>query len=218
MAKRFDLIVFDWDGTLLDSTGAIVYALQAACRDLGLPEPPDVLARHVIGLGLADALRLCAPTLANDRSAEMSTRYKHHYLARDHELCLFEGAAELIGELHAAGFLLAVATGKSRLGLDRALKNSGLGEYFSATRCVDECYSKPHPQMLDELLHELSVPAERALMIGDTTHDLQMAINAGVGALAVDYGAHPASELDALRPLARLQDVGELADWLRRHA
>ncbi|MBL8416092.1 MAG: HAD-IA family hydrolase [Propionivibrio sp.] len=218
MGKRFDLLVFDWDGTLLDSTGAIVDAVKASCRDLGLPEPPDAHARQAIGLGLADALRHSVPHLAEERFPEIVERYRHHYLSRDHELHLFDGATEMIAELHSAGFLLAVATGKSRMGLDRSMSHCGLELYFSATRCADECYSKPHPQMLDELMAEFGVPPERTLMIGDTTHDLQMAINAGVAGLAVTYGAHPARALDALSPLARLPDIDELAGWLRTHA
>lgn len=218
MAKRFDLLVFDWDGTLLDSTGAIVDAVKASCRDLGLPEPQDAHARQAIGLGLADALRHSVPYLAEERFPEIVERYRHHYLTRDHDLHLFDGAPEMIAELHTAGFLLAVATGKSRQGLDRSMTHCGLGLYFSATRCADECFSKPHPQMLDELMEEFGVPPERTLMIGDTTHDLQMAINAGVAGLAVTYGAHPATALDALSPLARLNDISELAGWLRTHA
>jgi phosphoglycolate phosphatase len=218
MAKRFDLLVFDWDGTLLDSTGAIVAAVQAACRDLGLPEPPDDHARQVIGLGLADALRHSVPDLAEDRFPQMVERYRHHYLSRDQELQLFDGASELIAELHGSGFVLAVATGKSRAGLNRAMAHCGLGRYFSATRCADECFSKPHPQMLEELMDEFAVPPERTLMIGDTTHDLQMAINAGVAALAVAYGAHSHTALGSLNPLARLRDVGELTQWLRTNA
>lgn len=218
MAKRFELLVFDWDGTLLDSAGAIVEAIKAACRDLDLPEPSDERARHVIGLGLGEALRHAVPELPEDCYPQMVDRYRHHYLSRDHELSLFDGAAELIAELSEAGFLLAVATGKSRVGLDRALKVSGLGAYFQASRCADECFSKPHPQMLDELMAEFAVLPARTLMIGDTTHDLQMARNAGVAGLAVAYGAHPASALDALEPLARLHEVEELAAWLRTHA
>jgi phosphoglycolate phosphatase len=218
MVKSFDLLVFDWDGTLLDSTGAIVAAVQAACRDLDLPEPSDEHARHVIGLGLADALRHSVPDLCEERFPQMIERYKFHYLSRDHELRLFDGVSELIAELHASGRFLAVATGKSRRGLDRSLINSGLGIYFSATRCADECYSKPHPQMLEELMDEFAVVPERTLMIGDTTHDLQMAINAGVAGLAVDYGAHSAEKLDSLNPLARLQSIEELAKWLRKYA
>jgi len=218
MAKKFDLLVFDWDGTLLDSAAAIVGAIQAACRDLDLPEPSDERARHVIGLGLGDALRHAVPELPETCYPQMVDRYRYHYLSRDYELQLFDGAAALIVELADAGFRLAVATGKSRQGLDRALRASGLGRYFQASRCADECCSKPHPQMLEELMAAFLVPCERTLMIGDTTHDLQMAKNAGVGALAVSYGAHSAAALDTLAPLARLQTVEELAAWLRTHA
>ena len=218
MARAFDLLVFDWDGTLLDSAGAIVTAIHAACDDLGLPLPVEERARHVIGLGLRDALRYAVPDLPEERYPQMVDRYRHHYLSHDHELVLFAGVAELIAELADSGFLLAVATGKSRLGLERALRTSGLGGYFHASRCADECFSKPHPQMLVELMDELSVAPERTLMIGDTTHDLQMARNAGVASLAVAYGAHPAAALDALAPLARLQEVAEMAAWLRTHA
>jgi phosphoglycolate phosphatase len=214
MARKFDLLVFDWDGTLLDSTGAIVSAVQAACRDLEQPLPSDEDALQLIGLGLADVLRRSAPGLSDDRLPLMIERYRHHYLSGDGELNLFDGAAELIAHLHASGFCLAVATGKGRRGLDRAMSACGLGAYFSASRCADECFSKPHPQMLDELMSEFAVPPERVLMIGDTTHDLQMAINAGVAGLAVDYGAHPAKALDALSPLARLHSIAELAQWL----
>ena len=218
MAKRFDLLVFDWDGTLLDSTGAIVDSVKAACRDLDLPEPADEHARQVIGLGLDDALRHSTPSLSEDRFPQMVERYRHHYLSRDHELNLFDGASELIAELHASGFVLAVATGKSRQGLNRAMMHCGLGRYFSATRCADECLSKPHPQMLEELMAEFNVSPERALMIGDTTHDLQMAINAGVAGLAVAYGAHSAGVLDSLSPLARVHNIVELGAWLRTNA
>lgn len=218
MKKNFDLIVFDWDGTLLDSAGAIVQAIQGAARDLGLPEPPEHRARHVIGLGLGDALRHAVPSLTEDRYAEMIDRYRHHYLSQDHELNLFDGVHALLAELESCGYFLAVATGKSRLGLDRALAHSGLGPRFHATRCADECFSKPHPQMLEELLDELGVLPERALMIGDTTHDLQMARNAGVHGLGVAYGAHPLNELESLAPLAVVHSVGELATWIRQRA
>ncbi|MDS4012861.1 MAG: HAD-IA family hydrolase [Candidatus Accumulibacter sp.] len=218
MGARFDLLVFDWDGTLLDSAGAIVRAIQSASRDLGLPVPSEERARHVIGLGLRDALQHVLPDLPPARYPQLVERYRQHYLARDHELRLFDGVPELIGALAEAGFLLAVATGKSRLGLQRAFEHSGIGQCFHASRCADECFSKPHPQMLCELMDELAVGAERTLMIGDTTHDLQMARNAGVAALAVSYGAHPAAALDALAPLARLQAIEELAKWLSDNA
>lgn len=218
MAKRFDLVVFDWDGTLLDSAAAIVSAIQAACVDLGLPVPSDAQARHVIGLGLSDALRSAVPDLEPAQYPLMVERYRHHYLSRDHELALFAGAVELVRELEVAGHLLAVATGKSRLGLDRALKVSGLGPHFHSSRCADECFSKPHPQMLEELMAELAVAPERTVMIGDTTHDLQMARNAGVDALAVSYGAHEPEVLLAHGPLETFSRLEDLAAWLRHHA
>jgi len=218
LAKRFELIVFDWDGTLLDSAAAIVHAIQAASADLGLPVPTDARARHVIGLGLSDALRHAVPELPVEAYPQMVERYRHHYLSSDHELTLFEGTVELIAELHGKGHLLAVATGKSRKGLDRALGFSGLGQYFHATRCADECFSKPHPAMLHELMDELGVAAESCLMIGDTTHDLLMAKNAGVAGLAVSFGAHPVSQLQAEAPLACVHTPAELRAWLEVNA
>ena len=218
MADRYDLIVFDWDGTLMDSAAAIVSAIMAACRDLGLPEPPEARARHVIGLGLGDALRHAVPDLEAEHYPRMVERYRHHYLARDHELSLFPGAFEMVVELAELGRLLGVATGKSRLGLSRALAHSGLGSYFHATRCADECFSKPHPAMLEELMEELGVRPERTLMVGDTTHDLQMARNAGVDALGVAFGAHPRAALEAVPAVAIMASPAELAAWLRQNA
>ena len=218
MGRRFELLVFDWDGTLFDSTGVIVRALQASCRDLELPEPSGEQASHVIGLGLSEALRYAAPELTEDRLPLLVDRYRHHYLSQDQDIRLFDGAAELIERLWAAGFQLAVATGKSRRGLDRAFSSSGLGRFFSASRCADECFSKPHPQMLEELIDEFATSKERTLMIGDTTHDLQMAVNAGAAGLAVSYGAHSAEALLRLKPLACVQDVRELGEWLNLNA
>lgn len=217
MAKRFDLIVFDWDGTLLDSAAAIVSAIQASCVDLGLPVPEDARARHVIGLGLHDALRHAVPELGVDDYPHMVERYRYHYLARDHELALFGGAAELIERLAGGGWQLAVATGKSRKGLDRALAHSGLGTFFQGTRCADECFSKPHPAMLEELMAELVVEPERTLMIGDTTHDLQMAQNARVGAVGVSYGAHPLEQLASVPSLACVDSMEALDSWLSQN-
>lgn len=215
MAKRFDLLVFDWDGTLMDSAGAIVAAIQAACRDLGIAEPPESRARHVIGLGLGDALRHAVPDLPEQRYPQMIDRYRHHYLSRDHELMLFAGAERMIAELSEAGFMLAVATGKSRLGLDRAFKVSGLGPYFHDSRCADECHSKPHPQMLEELMDDFAVLPAQTLMIGDTTHDLLMASNAGVDAVAVSYGAHPLDALATAAPQFCAHSIADLATWLQ---
>lgn len=212
--QRYELIVFDWDGTLMDSAAAIVRAIQAASADLGLPPPSDARARHVIGLGLQDALHHAVPELPEADYPKMVERYRHHYLSSDHELTLFDGTQALIADLHARGHLLAVATGKSRKGLDRALGFSGLGEYFHATRCADECFSKPHPAMLFELMDELGVAADACLMIGDTTHDLLMAKNAGVDGVAVSFGAHPVEQLQAASPLACIDTPDGLRAWL----
>ena len=218
MARRFELIVWDWDGTLLDSTAAIATSVQAAARDLDLPVPSDERARHIIGLGLIDAMRHAMPDLPEHRYMEVADRYRHHYLSRDHELLLFAGADSLVRALADAGYLLAVATGKSRKGLDRAFAVSGLGPVFHASRCADECHSKPHPQMLDELMDELGVAAEATLMIGDTSHDLQMARNAGVAAVGVSYGAHRRQDLIEYDPLYCADNVAQLRAWLLDNA
>ncbi|NMG31465.1 HAD-IA family hydrolase [Aromatoleum evansii] len=218
MAKRFDLIVFDWDGTLMDSAAAIVNAIMAATRDLDLPLPSEARARHVIGLGLSDALRHAVPDLPESDYPRMVERYRYHYLAGDHELSLFPGTYAMIEELSAAGRMLAVATGKSRLGLNRALEQSGLTPFFHSTRCADECFSKPHPAMLEEIMDELGVARDRTLMVGDTTHDLQMARNAGVAGLGVAFGAHPREALEAEEVVGLLDSPAELALWLRDNA
>lgn len=214
---KYELVVFDWDGTLLDSAGAIVNAIKAASRDLGLPEPSDAQARHVIGLGLTDALRHAVPELVPERYQEMTERYRFHYLSGDNQLTLFAGVHEMLERLRAAGHILTVATGKSRLGLERAFDHSGLRALFQASRCADECHSKPHPQMLEELMAEFGVAAESVVMIGDTSHDLLMASNAGVDSLAVTYGAHSHEHLLEHKPRACLHSVGELDDWLKTY-
>jgi phosphoglycolate phosphatase len=171
----------------------------------------------VIGLGLHDALSAALPGVPASEYARVAERYRHHYLSQDHELSLFPGAYELVAELAAGGCQLGIATGKSRLGLNRALDMSRLREFFHATRCADECSSKPAPDMLLELMDELGAPPGRTLMIGDTTHDLQMAKNAHVEALAVGYGAHPRQALEAEQPLGLFDEFPQLTEWLRRH-
>lgn len=218
MVKRYDLIVFDWDGTLMDSTEIIAGSIQAACRDLGLTVPSDEAARHVIGMGLAQALQYAVPDVPETLYEPLAERYRHHFLSQDQSIPLYAGAAETVAGLHEAGHVLAVATGKSRRGLDRALQSSGLGPYFSATRTADEAFSKPHPAMLLEIMEELEMQPGRTLMVGDTTHDLQMAINAGVDALGITHGAHPEDQLSALSPLAMLDDFHELQAWMKAHA
>lgn len=218
MDKRYDLIVFDWDGTVMDSTAVIAGSIQAACRDLGLPIPSDETARHVIGLGLDQALRYAVPDMPEAQRPDLVARYRHHFLAQDDAIPLFEGARETIAELHQAGYWLGVATGKSRLGLERAMESSGMKGYFHATRTADQTFSKPHPAMLFELMEELAVSAGRTLMIGDTTHDVQLAQNAKVDVVAVGHGAHPPEQLLELQPLALVDDFAALRRWLRANA
>jgi phosphoglycolate phosphatase len=216
--RRFQLLVFDWDGTLADSTTLIGECIQAACGDLGAQVPDDLAARHVIGLGLADALQRIAPQLPVSRHAELADRYRYHYLARELDISLFAGAIDLLSELHAAGYALAVATGKTRAGLNRVLARSGLEQHFHATRCADEGRPKPHPDMLLYLMDRLAVTPERTLMIGDTTHDLQLARRAGASAVAVAYGAHPGGVLAGEPSLAVLSSIAELRVWLAQAA
>ena len=211
---RFDLIAFDWDGTLMDSTAVIASSIQRACADLGLPVPDDERASHVIGLGLSDALAYAVPTMPKTMVPQMVERYRHHYLSRDADLPLFAGVREIVVSLKEAGYFVAVATGKSRVGLDRALDASGLRPLFDATRCADECRSKPDPQMLYDLGDELGVRNDRMLMVGDTTHDLMMASNAGASSLGVSYGAHDARTLEGHGALAIVDSTTQLRTWL----
>ncbi|MBU6492535.1 HAD-IIIA family hydrolase [Pandoraea sp.] len=212
---EFDLIVFDWDGTLMDSTPTITRCIQAACRDLDLPVPADEVASYVIGLGLRDALQTAAPTLDPSHYPRLSERYRFHYLLSGNETVLFPGVREMLAELRERGRFLAVATGKSRVGLNRALEAVGLLGAFDATRCADETFSKPHPAMLQEIGRELGQDLSRTVMIGDTTHDLQMAANAGAAGVAVAYGgAHSLEALRALGPSYCAQSVDELRAWL----
>jgi phosphoglycolate phosphatase len=215
--RRFDLIVFDWDGTLFDSTGLIVRCIQAACRDIGTPVPDDMQAAYVIGLGLMDALRHAVPHLPVERYPELGRRYRHHYMAWQHEIVLFDGTREMLHALKARNHWLAVATGKSRIGLNEALESAQLGRVFDATRTADESASKPDPLMLRELMAELGAETRRTLMVGDTTHDLQLATNAGVASVAVSYGAHPSEEFHPFSPLFIAHSTRELDAWLQQH-
>jgi phosphoglycolate phosphatase len=216
--RRFELLVFDWDGTLMDSAAAIVASLQAACHDLGHPVPTDAQARYIIGLGLHDAIRHVLPQIEPAEYPQLLERYRAHYLLRDADIGLFDGAGRLVDELKEAGFTLAVATGKSRRGLDRALAATGLAGCFHATRCADEGHPKPHPGMLESLMRALEVAPEKTLMIGDTTHDMAMAQNARVARVAVTYGAHPRGELEIFGPLACIDAVSDLRAWLMAYA
>lgn len=217
MSKRYDLIVFDWDGTVMDSTAIIAGSIQSACRDLGLPIPDDEAARYVIGLGLDQALRHAVPSMTEAQRPDLVARYRYHFLAQDGAIPLFGGARETIAELHEAGYRLAVATGKTHSGLSRAMASSDMTHYFHATRTADQTFSKPNPAMLLELMDELDVVAERTLMIGDTTHDLQMAHNAKVDVVAMGHGAHSEEQLLALNPLVMVEDFLALRQIGRAH-
>lgn len=218
MPKRFELVVFDWDGTLMDSTAVIVASLQAACADVGLPVPTNERSQHIIGLGLNDAMAYVLPGVARTVYPLVVERYGHHFRTREADAPLFAGAQEMLHELRDAGHRLAIATGKSRRGLDRALEKTGLAHFFHATRCGEEAASKPAPDMLHDLMRMVGVAADETVMIGDTTHDLQMAANAGIASIGVCYGAHPREQLVGLSPLACIASPQELAQWLKTNA
>lgn len=198
----------------MDSTATIVKCIQASAKDLGLPIPDNKAASYVIGLGLQDAMEAALPGLDPKHYPRMVERYRYHYLAKDQGLTLFDGVREMLTDLSQQGYFLAVATGKSRVGLNRALDAAKLMSLFDATRCADETFSKPHPAMLQELTRELGQDMKRTVMIGDTTHDLQMAINAGAAGIGVRYGAHPEHELRALNPLYAADSIADLHAWL----
>ena len=212
--RNFDLIAFDWDGTLFDSTQIIVRCIQAAVRDVGGTVPTDEAAGYVIGLGLAQALAYAAPDVPVERYPALGERYRHHYMTHADDLSLFDGVLPLLDALKARGHLLAVATGKSRLGLDESLQSVALKGLFDGSRTADKTAGKPDPCMLHELMAEFSVAPERVLMVGDTTHDLQMALNAGCPSVGVSYGAHEPDAFVALAPRHVAHSVQDLHDWL----
>jgi phosphoglycolate phosphatase len=217
VTRRFDLIAFDWDGTLYDSTALIVRSIQDACRDVGTSVPSHEQAAYVIGLGLRDALMHAAPGFPAERYPEIADAYRRHYTQRQHELALFDGVLEMLHDLKSRQHCITVATGKSRRGLDEALATSQLKGLFDGSRTADETASKPHPLMLHELMAEFGAAAERTLMIGDTTHDLQMAVNAGVASVGVAYGAHAHETFRGYAPLHVAHSARELHDWLAAH-
>ena len=214
----FDLIAFDWDGTLFDSTAIITRCIQAAVRDVGGTVPSDAAASHVIGLGLMQALAYAAPDVPKEKYPELGARYRHHYMAHHNDISLFDGVLPMLAELKARQHWLTVATGKSRQGLDAALRAVELQGVFDASRTADETAGKPHPRMLQELMREFGVDRSRVLMIGDTTHDLQMAVNAGCASVGVGYGAHLPDAFEALRPRFIAHSVADLRVWLQANA
>ncbi|MDB5897792.1 MAG: family hydrolase [Ramlibacter sp.] len=216
--RRFDLIAFDWDGTLFDSTRIIVRCIQRAVADVGGAVPSDRAASYVIGMGLMEALAHAAPDVPRERYPELGAQYRRHYLAHQDDLSLFDGVLPMLAQLRQCGHKLAVATGKSRRGLDDVLRSEEMAGVFDGSRTSDETAGKPDPRMLHELIEEFGTQPARTLMIGDTTHDLQMALNAGCPSVAVSYGAHPHEDFVALRPLAIVHSVGELQRWLLHNA
>jgi len=217
-SRQFDLIAFDWDGTLFDSTAIITRCIQDAVRDVGGAVPSERDAAYVIGMGLMQALAHAAPDVPTDKYPELGARYRHHYMARQNDINLFDGVLKMLADLKARHHFLTVATGKSRRGLDTALQAVELHGLFDSSRTADETAGKPDPRMLLELMDEFGVAASRTLMIGDTTHDLQMAGNAGCASVGVSYGAHDADAFDAFKPRYVARSVGELHDWLLSQA
>ncbi|MDH3831937.1 MAG: HAD-IA family hydrolase [Gammaproteobacteria bacterium] len=214
MPEAIRLIVFDWDGTLMDSETQIVHSMFGAIRDMQLESRSADECRNIIGLGLKEAIDSLYPGRDEQFSRQFVDSYRHHWFTQAHDSELFPGARETLLLLREAGFELAIATGKGRTGLEKVLKHTELESMFSVTRCSDETRSKPHPQMLEEILQETGIEAENTLMIGDTEYDMNMAIQAGVHPVAVSYGVHERGRLMAHQPLACLDTISELVDWL----
>ena len=209
------LIVFDWDGTLMDSAAHIVACLQSAIIELSLEPRTDDEVKNIIGLGLREALLALYPQATDAELTALVERYRKHFFDQKTDLCeLFSGAKDLIQELDANDYFLAVATGKGRNGLDKVLSETGLGEFFPITRCADETHSKPHPQMMLDIIDYYGVEANEAIMVGDTEYDLQMANNADAHSVAVSYGVHDKQRLLDCRPLTCLDSLHELHEWL----
>ena len=213
---RYKALIFDWDGTLLDSEARIVSCFQKAAEDIGLPSLSNLVIRNIIGLGLFEAVIRLFPDLEPLRQSAFVERYRHHYFLDQAPSVLFSGVKETLQSFHEDGYLLAVATGKSRRGLDLALQETGLLPLFAVTRCADETYSKPDPTMLFEILQELSLRTAEAIMVGDTEYDLEMAERARMDRVAVTYGAHEVERLIRWNPLACFQKFSEFRDWLQQ--
>jgi len=216
--RQFDLIAFDWDGTLFDSTQIITRCIQSAVVDVGGAKPTDEAASYVIGMALMQALAHAAPDVPQDKYPLLGERYRFHYMLHANDIALFHGVLPLLAALRERHHWLTVATGKSRRGLDEALHTSELKGVFDGSRTADETAGKPHPRMLHELMREFGVDPERTLMIGDTTHDLQMAVNAGCASVGVSYGAHDHGQFEPHNPRFIAHSVKELHDWLLAHA
>lgn len=215
MKRHYELIVFDLDGTLIDSEAKILRCLAAAATDLGIAEPGVVAARDIIGLGMEEALTVLFPDMTASQRERFLARFREHYLYLDStRLDFFPGVSHGLTELTQAGYRLAIATGRPRRGLDRVLSEAGLQQLFVATRCADETTSKPHPRMLVEILAKTDTAPRQAIMVGDTVYDLQMARGAGVDALAVSYGVHERKRLLEEGPVGCVDSFDEVCTWL----
>ena len=215
----YKLLIFDWDGTLADSIGRIVEAMQVAAERSDLPPRDDFAVKGIIGLGLPEAIRTLYPEIGDAGLVAFRQCYADHYIALEAEPSpLFAGVVESLEAFRAEGYRLAVATGKARRGLDRVLKSHGWEDYFDITRAADETASKPHPLMLEQILAHCEVRPEQALMVGDSSFDLLMARNAGMASVAVSYGAQSMEALRAFEPCLAIDHFSELHAWLSRRA
>lgn len=214
----YRLLIFDWDGTLVDSIGRIVEAVHRASDRCNLPRCTDEQARSIIGLGLPEAIRALYPEIGDEQLSRLYQRsYSDAYLQLETEpSALYDGVEDTLDRLRQQGFTLAVATGKTRRGLDRMLKIYGWQDYFEVTRCADETASKPDPRMLHEVMAHCGVTPQQSLMVGDSSFDLQMALHAGVDSVAAAYGAQPLAQLEQYRPKRVIHTFSELGNWLAR--
>ncbi|MGR9100087.1 MAG: HAD-IA family hydrolase [Gammaproteobacteria bacterium] len=216
MKYRYQLIIFDWDGTLIDSIDWIVSCLQNAAQECRLDVPDEAAARDIIGLSLKNAMARLFPDIDDEIQSRLLQSYSRHFFSREmSKRNLFSGVYDMLIELKSLGYQLGVATGKTRAGLQKALQLTETNDLFNATRCADETASKPDPRMLHEIIEQLDVDARNVLMVGDSTHDLQMAMNAGIDALAVSCGAHSSAILEKFNPLACLRQTADLLTIMR---
>jgi len=215
MSKKYELLIFDWDGTLMDSESKIINCFQAALSDTGIAPIEDDRIRDIIGLGLKESMEVLLPDHNQATHNLVVEAYREHFLVRDTtEMPMFPGVIDGIRRLHEQRYTLAIATGKARRGLNRVLNGHELENLFHVTRCADETVSKPHPLMLQQILEATKIPAENALMIGDSVYDLQMATNAGIDSLAVSYGVQSCDRLLEHAPIGCMHEFEDLYAWL----
>ena len=214
---NYDLIIFDWDGTIANSAGIIIESIKQVCASKQIPTPTDLTISSIIGLGLSEGFRKIFPNMNPSELEDTEQLYREEYLKRVDDICLFDGVEIGIKGLARQGYYLAVATGKSRRGLNNALNKSNLKNFFKITKTMDECFSKPHPQMVNEILDAFMVEPSRALMIGDSSYDLEMAKNAMIDSVGVSYGAQVESQLIEYNPLVILDNAHDLFTWLNKN-